>query len=64
MLNAIKRRAASGTLVIAILHDLNLAALLAERIFVLAGGRLDSDGTPMRRSPAKCCGAFSISRQV
>ena len=47
MLNAIKRRAASGTLVIAILHDLNLAALLAERIVVLAGGRLDSDGTPM-----------------
>ena len=46
MLNSIKRRAAGGTLVIAILHDLNLAALLAGRIIVLDGGRVDCDGTP------------------
>jgi iron complex transport system ATP-binding protein len=46
MLNSIKHRAAAGTLVIAILHDLNLAALLAERIVVLNGGRIDCDGTP------------------
>jgi iron complex transport system ATP-binding protein len=47
MLNSIKRRAAAGTLVMAILHDLNLAALLAGRIIVLDGGRVDCDGTPM-----------------
>lgn len=46
MLDCIKRRADAGTLVIAILHDLNLAALLAERIVVLDGGRIDCDGTP------------------
>jgi iron complex transport system ATP-binding protein len=46
MLDAVKRRAAAGALVVAILHDLNLAALLAERIVVLDGGRIDSEGTP------------------
>jgi iron complex transport system ATP-binding protein len=46
VLNAIKRRATGGTLVIAILHDLNLASLLAERIVVLDHGRIDCDGTP------------------
>jgi heme transport system ATP-binding protein len=33
-------------LIVAILHDLNLAALLGERILVLDRGRLDSQGTP------------------
>jgi iron complex transport system ATP-binding protein len=46
MLDAVKRRAAAGTLVVAILHDLNLAALLAGRIVVLDGGRIDCEGTP------------------
>ena len=43
---AAKSRAARGVTVVAILHDLNLAGLLAERIVVLNGGRIDSDGTP------------------
>jgi iron complex transport system ATP-binding protein len=43
---AIKGRAARGVMVVAILHDLNLAALLARRIVVLDCGRLDSDGPP------------------
>lgn len=43
---AAKTRADRGTTVIAILHDFNLAALLARRIVVLDGGRIDSDGTP------------------
>jgi len=46
VLNSIKRRASRGTLVVAILHDLNLAALLAERIVVLDRGHIDCDGTP------------------
>jgi iron complex transport system ATP-binding protein len=39
-------RAARGTTVVAILHDLNLAALLARRIVVLDRGRVDADGPP------------------
>lgn len=46
MLKALGRRAERGVLVIAILHDLNLAALFAKRIIVLANGRIDSDGSP------------------
>ena len=41
-----KRCAARGVSVVAILHDLNLAALLAGRIVVLDRGRVDSDGSP------------------
>jgi iron complex transport system ATP-binding protein len=46
MLESVKRRTMTGTLVVAILHDLNLAALLAERIVVLDRGRIDCDGPP------------------
>lgn len=38
--------AARGTTTIAIVHDLNLAALMAERIIVLSHGRLAADGAP------------------
>lgn len=48
MLEAAKRRAAAGTIVVAILHDLNLAALLADRIVVLDRGRVDCEGTPQQ----------------
>jgi iron complex transport system ATP-binding protein len=44
MLDALRRRAKQGALVVAILHDLNLAALFAERIIVLDRGRVDSEG--------------------
>jgi hypothetical protein len=43
---AAKARAARGTTVVAILHDLNLAVLLARRIVVLHRGRIDADGPP------------------
>ena len=43
---AASARAARGVTVVAILHDLNLAALLASRIIVLDHGRIDSDGEP------------------
>jgi iron complex transport system ATP-binding protein len=43
---AIRVRAARGVTVVTILHDLNLATLLARRIVVLDSGRIDSDGSP------------------
>ncbi len=46
MLESMSHRAERGALVIAILHDLNLAALFAERIVVLDRGRIDCDGAP------------------
>lgn len=44
LVEAARRRAAAGTAVIAILHDLNLAIRFAERLLVLNGGRLAADG--------------------
>jgi iron complex transport system ATP-binding protein len=46
MLASLKGRAKKGALVIAILHDLNLAALFADRVIVLDRGRIDADGHP------------------
>jgi len=43
LLRAIARE---GTGVVAVLHDLTLAARFCDRIVVLAGGRLVADGTP------------------
>jgi iron complex transport system ATP-binding protein len=65
MLDSIKRRAGAGTLVIAILHDLNLAALLAGRVVVLDGGRIDSDGPPERAITGEMLRrAFAIETSV
>ncbi|QOZ66268.1 heme ABC transporter ATP-binding protein [Bradyrhizobium arachidis] len=44
LVEAARRRAAGGTAVIAILHDLNLAIRFADRLIVLNGGRLAADG--------------------
>ena len=41
-----RQYAARGTTTIAIVHDLNLAALMAERVIVLSHGRLAADGPP------------------
>ena len=46
VLEIARRCAARGVTVIAILHDLNLAALFAGRVIVLDRGRLAGDGVP------------------
>jgi iron complex transport system ATP-binding protein len=46
LLETARRRAQAGTTVIAILHDLNLAARFADRVAVLHRGRLVARGTP------------------
>lgn len=46
MLKLAKRWARQGMGVLVVLHDLNLAALYADRICLLKDGRLAADGTP------------------
>jgi iron complex transport system ATP-binding protein len=46
LITAAQRRAARGTAVIAVLHDLNLAVLLGKRTGVLEQGHIVGDGTP------------------
>jgi iron complex transport system ATP-binding protein len=45
-LEAVRRCARRGVAVVAILHDLNLATLTADRIVVLDGGGVAAQGTP------------------
>lgn len=45
LLNLARDKAAQGTAVIAVLHDLNLATLFASRIVMLDRGRVVADGT-------------------
>ena len=42
----VKQLAERGTTTIAVVHDLNLAALMADRIIVLGRGRIAADGAP------------------
>ena len=46
LIEATRRCAERGTTVIAILHDLNLAALFADRVVVLHQGTVAGDGPP------------------
>lgn len=45
LVRCLRARAAGGAAVVAVVHDLNLA-LAADRVLVLAGGRLRADGHP------------------
>jgi iron complex transport system ATP-binding protein len=62
---ALRRRAARGTTVIAVLHDLNIATLFATRITVLHGGRLAGDGPPVSTVTEAMLGrVFGVSAAV
>jgi iron complex transport system ATP-binding protein len=55
---AARRRAACGTAVIAVLHDLNLAVRFASRVVVLAAGELVRDGPAERVVTEDTLGRF------
>ena len=64
LLRGLARRARDGAAVVAVLHDLTLA-LAADRVLVLAQGRVAADGAPadlalQRALVAVFDGAFSI----
>jgi iron complex transport system ATP-binding protein len=63
LLSAIRRlRAQRGLTVLAVLHDLNLAAAFAPRVVVLAEGRVAADGPPAEvLSPALVERVFGVS---
>ena len=46
MLEIARTYAAAGWAVLAILHDLNMAAMFADRILVVDRGRIVADGSP------------------
>ena len=46
VLSAMRRQSAQGHVVLAILHDLNLAAAIADHLVLLAAGRVTSAGPP------------------
>jgi iron complex transport system ATP-binding protein len=46
VLDAMRRQAAQGHVVLAIVHDLNLAAAIADHLVLLAGGRVARSGAP------------------
>lgn len=48
LIAAIGRRAEQGTTIITVVHDLNLAVLLARRVIVLGRGRIAADGPPQQ----------------
>jgi iron complex transport system ATP-binding protein len=46
VMEEIRARAAAGTAVVAVLHDINLAARFADRVVILDGGSVRAVGTP------------------
>jgi len=54
VLRALKRRASAQTTVVASLHDLNLAALLCDRLLLLRDGTVHACGTPQEVLTAEC----------
>lgn len=58
----LRAEADAGRLVIAVLHDLTLAARFCDRVLVMADGRLAADGTPQDvLTPALLAEVYAIS---
>ena len=64
-LNFVRRLAQSGLIVIAALHDLNLAALYSDRLVLLSGGRLLADDAPAQvLTPGWLRAAYDVEAMV
>ena len=62
---ALSRRAGEGALVLAVLHDLTLAARWASRVLLVRAGEIAADGpVPDVMTPARLAAAFGIGFSV
>jgi iron complex transport system ATP-binding protein len=65
LIAAVRHCTARGVTVIAILHDLNLAALFAGRVIVLHGGTIAGDGTPQQTiTDAMLANVFQVAQAI
>ena len=65
VLEALRARARSGAIVVAIMHDLALAARFADEILLLREGRMEARGAPAEvLTAARLASAFGIEARV
>ncbi|MBN9009286.1 MAG: heme ABC transporter ATP-binding protein [Rhizobiales bacterium] len=65
VLKLAQAQAAAGGAVLAVLHDLNLAAMAADRVVVMSRGRIVADGTPAQVITREMLGAvYGVSLGV
>ena len=65
MLNILRRHAEAGGTVLAVLHDLGLAARQATRLIVLDHGRIVADGPPREvLTKARLAETFGVNAQI
>ena len=61
VMDLLRRSTRAGGAVLAILHDLTLAARFADRVLVMDGGRIVADGSPANAlSPAQIAKVFGV----
>jgi iron complex transport system ATP-binding protein len=61
----LRTRAAAGTACLVALHDLSLAARVADRIVIMAAGQIVADGTPATvLTPARILSVYGVHMQV
>jgi iron complex transport system ATP-binding protein len=65
VMELLARRARDGAAVLAIVHDLALAARFADRIMVMDRGRLVADGTPREvLTPERIAAVFAVEAVI
>ena len=65
VMDLLRAEAQSGGLVIAVLHDLTMAARYCDRLLLLNEGRLVADGTPAEvLTPENLASVYGISAEV
>jgi iron complex transport system ATP-binding protein len=65
MLQLFRKVADTGAAVVLVLHDLSLAARVADRLLLLAAGRLLAEGTPREvLTPARLLAAYGVQLTV